>query len=83
MASKRQQVVGAALDDAALVADGRAAADSLALLVRAIDRRNLWVEIAWEPERAASEAGRDVARVRRALDVAGRLVAEETRNVPA
>lgn len=68
--------VGAALDDAALVTEGSAAAESLALLVRAIDRRNLWCEIAWEPEEAATDAARDVARVRRALEVAGRLVRE-------
>ena len=47
MASKRQQAVGAALDDTAVVIDGGDALKDLALLVRAIDRRNLWPELAW------------------------------------
>ena len=69
MASRRQQGVGAVLDDAAVVSDGLDAAASLLLLVHAIDRRNLWVEVAWEPEQAAADAERDVARVRRALEI--------------
>jgi hypothetical protein len=54
MASKRQQAVGAALDDTAVVIDGGDALKDLALLVRAIDRRNLWPELAWEPEQVTS-----------------------------
>ena len=69
MASRRQQGVGAVLDDAAVVSDGLDAAASLLLLVHAIDRRNLWVEVAWEPEQAAADAERDVARVRRTLEI--------------
>ena len=69
MASKRQQAVGALLDDTAVVVDGGDALKDLALLVRAIDRRNLWPELAWEPEQAAADARRAVARVRRALEV--------------
>lgn len=38
--------------------------------MRAISRRRLWAEIAWEPERAEAEALRDVARVRRAIEAA-------------
>ena len=56
----------AALAAAVTVAD---ALKDLALLVRAIDRRNLWPELAWEPEQAAADARRAVARVRRALEV--------------
>jgi len=78
MASKPQQAraVAALTDDAAVLADGRDAANQLLLLIRAIDRRNLWHEIAWEPERAASEAARDVARVRRALDMTARMIGD-------
>lgn len=81
MASRRQQGVGAVLDDAAVVSDGLDAAASLLLLVHAIDRRNLWVEVAWEPEQAAADAERDVARVRRALETARRLVREQRERV--
>lgn len=76
MPSRRQQQVGAAMDDAALLAAGREAARNLELLIRAIDRRHLWHEIAWEPEQAAAEAARDVARARRALEVVGRMAGE-------
>ncbi len=69
MASKQQQAVGTALDGRAIVIDGGDALRELAFLVRAIDRRNLWHEIAWEPEAAQAEAHRAVARVRRALEV--------------
>lgn len=72
MASKRQQAVGAALDDAAVLAAGREAVNELALLVRAISRRHLWHEIAWDGAQAEAEALRDVARVRRALELAGK-----------
>lgn len=72
MPSSRQQMVSAALDAAAVLADGREAVESLGRLVRAIDRRNLWHEIAWEPEQAAADALRDVARVRRALELVAR-----------
>ncbi len=68
MASKRQQEIGAALDDRALLVEGGDALRTLALLVRAIDRRNLWPVIAWEPEAAQADAHRAVARVRRALE---------------
>ena len=37
--------------------------------LRAIDHANLWHELAWEPEQAAADARRAVARVRRALEV--------------
>ena len=37
--------------------------------MRAIDHANLWHELAWEPEQAAADARRAVARVRRALEV--------------
>ena len=70
MPSRRQAAVGAALDEAAIAADGRDALVQLELLVRAISRRRLWAEIAWEPERAEAEALRDVARVRRAIEAA-------------
>ncbi len=70
MASKQQQAVGAALDERAILIDGGDALKELALLVRAIDRRNLWHEIAWEPEAAQAEAHRAVARIRRALEQA-------------
>lgn len=63
-------------DDAALLADGADALRSLAHLVAAIDRRNLWCELAWEPDSASAEAHRDVARVRRSLDVGRRAIAE-------
>lgn len=72
MASKRQQAVGAAMDDAAILAAGRDAANELALLVRAISRRHLWHEIAWDGGQAEADAMRDVARVRRALELVGR-----------
>ena len=62
------------MDDAAILSAGRAAVEDLARLVRAIDRRNLWVEIAWEPAQAAADAQRAVARARRALEVAARKV---------
>lgn len=71
MASKQQQATAAALDSRAIVIDGGNALKELALLVRAIDRRNLWHEIAWEPEAAQVEAHRAVARVRRALEQKG------------
>jgi len=71
MASKAQIAVGAALDEAAIQSEGRESLRQLALLVSAIDRRNLWVELAWEPEQASAAAHRDVARVRRALEQAG------------
>lgn len=74
MPSRRQQAVGAAMDDAALLAAGRDAARNLELLIRAVSRRHLWHELAWEPERAEADALRDVARVRRALEVAGARV---------
>lgn len=76
MPSRRQQAVGAAMDAAALLADGREAARNLELLIRAVSRRRLWHELAWEPDSAEAEALRDVARVRRALDVAGARVGE-------
>ena len=78
MASKPQQAraVAALTDDAAVLADGRDAANQLLLLIRAIDRRNLWHEIAWEPEQAAAGAARDVARVRRALDMTARMIGD-------
>lgn len=76
MPSKRQQGVSAAMDDAAILAAGRTAVEDLARLVRAIDRRNLWHEIAWEPEQAAAGAARDVARVRRALDMTARMIGD-------
>ena len=69
MPSKRQQAVAAALDDTAIVVDGGDGLKVLALLVRAIDHANLWHELAWEPEQAAADAHRAVARVRRALEV--------------
>jgi hypothetical protein len=72
MASKRQQAVSAAMDDAAILAAGRDAANELALLVRAISRRHLWHEIAWDGSQAEADAMRDVARVRRALELVGR-----------
>lgn len=81
MASRRAQAVGALDDDAALLADGADALRSLAHLVAAIDRRNLWVEIAWEPETAAAGARRDVARVRRALEVGRTAVGERRTGV--
>ena len=81
MASKRQQAVGAAMDDAAILAAGRDAANELALLVRAISRRHLWHEIAWEPEAAQAEAHRAVARVRRALVEGLRLAREQRAGV--
>ncbi len=70
MASREQRAVGAALDGRAVILDGGDALRELALLVRAIDRRNLWHEIAWEPEAAQAEAHRAVARIRRALEQA-------------
>lgn len=69
MASKRQQAVGAALDDTALMVDGGDGLKVLALLVRAVDHANLWHELAWEPEAAQTDAHRAVARVRRALEI--------------
>ena len=68
MASKRQQQAAAELDERAILIDGGDGLKALALLVRAIDRRNLWPEIAWEPEAAQADAHRAVARVRRALE---------------
>jgi hypothetical protein len=70
MASKQQQAISARDDNAAIIVDGRDALAQLAFLVRAIDRRNLWHEIAWDGEQAAAEAQRDLARVRRALEAA-------------
>lgn len=67
----RERAVAAAMDGRAVLIDGRDALKELTLLVSAIDRRNLWCELAWEPETAQAEAHRAVARVRRALDAAG------------
>ena len=78
MPSKQQQGVSAAMDDAAILAAGRTAVEDLARLVRAIDRRNLWVEIAWEPVQAAADAQRAVARVRRGLERAHAMAAART-----
>lgn len=69
MSSHNARAAGAE-DQIAVILDGCAAAGRLALLVRAIDRRNLWPELAWEDEQAAAGALRDVALVRRALDAA-------------
>ncbi len=78
MASKRQRAVAAELDERAILIDGADGLKVLALLVRAIDRRNLWPEIAWEPEAAQAEAHQAVARARRALEVgAARVGGEE------
>lgn len=63
------------LDDAAILADGRAALLQLELLVRAISRRHLWHELAWDGEQAEAAALRDVARARRVLEVVGRVAA--------
>lgn len=71
MPSRGQAAVSARDDRAAVLLEGREAVERLGLLLRAIDRRNLWVEIAWEPEQAAAEAHRDVAWARRALEVLG------------
>ena len=75
MASKPSEAraVAAAMDTAAVLLEGREAVEALGRLVRAIDRRNLWHEIAWEPEQAAADALRDVARARRALEVVWRM----------
>lgn len=74
-------MVAASDDNAAILADGADALRSLAHLVAAIDRRNLWCELAWEPDAASAEAHRDVARARRALEVGRSAVGERRTGV--
>ena len=62
MASKRQQAVGAALDERAAALTLRDVLAHYALLERAITRANLWHELAWDGEQAARDARRDVER---------------------
>ena len=62
MASKRQQAVGAALDERAAALTLRDVLAHYALLERAITRANLWHELAWDGEQAARDGRRDVGR---------------------
>ena len=62
MASKRQQAVGAALDERAAALTLRDVLAHYALLERAITRANLWHELAWDGEQAVRDARRDVER---------------------
>lgn len=76
--SGQERAIAAAMDADAILSDGREAVRSLELLVRTITRAHLWHELAWEPEQAEADALRDVARVRRALEVgAARVGGEE------